>query len=109
MNVMPNEEIGRCEWCGLVDHHLVDQACPKCTKEKGLRGPELRQTADELQQELRSGPRTYIQIRGRRQGKALGERRALALLMVEGAVVLEQQGPTFAFRLTSTTTPALGA
>lgn len=24
------ETIGRCEWCGLVDHHLVDGECPAC-------------------------------------------------------------------------------
>ncbi|MCC7413339.1 MAG: hypothetical protein IT495_17115 [Gammaproteobacteria bacterium] len=22
--------IGRCEWCGLVDHHLVEAACARC-------------------------------------------------------------------------------
>ncbi|ACL71512.1 hypothetical protein Tgr7_0414 [Thioalkalivibrio sulfidiphilus HL-EbGr7] len=24
------ESIGECEWCGLVDHHLVHGICPAC-------------------------------------------------------------------------------
>lgn len=24
------EGIGRCEWCGRVDHHLLDGECPSC-------------------------------------------------------------------------------
>ncbi|KMQ73761.1 hypothetical protein [Marinobacter subterrani] len=23
--------VGRCDWCGLVDHHLVEGACPRCS------------------------------------------------------------------------------
>jgi hypothetical protein len=23
-------EIGLCEWCGLVDHHLIAGECPRC-------------------------------------------------------------------------------
>jgi len=23
-------EIGRCDWCGLVDHHLIGGECPSC-------------------------------------------------------------------------------
>lgn len=26
----PPETIGRCEWCGLVSHHLIDGECPVC-------------------------------------------------------------------------------
>lgn len=26
------ERIGRCGWCGLVDHHLVDETCPACRR-----------------------------------------------------------------------------
>ncbi|HID48853.1 MAG TPA: hypothetical protein EYP40_04420 [Chromatiales bacterium] len=35
-----NERIGRCGWCGLVDHHLVDETCPAC-REKLLRQEAL--------------------------------------------------------------------
>lgn len=24
--------VGRCEWCGLVDHHLIAGECPQCRK-----------------------------------------------------------------------------
>lgn len=26
----PVEKIGRCEWCGLVSHHLIAGDCPAC-------------------------------------------------------------------------------
>lgn len=26
------EAIGRCEWCGLVDHHLVGGECAACRR-----------------------------------------------------------------------------
>lgn len=26
----PVETIGRCEWCGLVSHHLIAGECPTC-------------------------------------------------------------------------------
>jgi hypothetical protein len=25
-------EIGTCEWCGLLDHHLVAGECPRCAE-----------------------------------------------------------------------------
>ena len=33
--------IGPCEWCGLVDHHLVAGECPAC-REKVRRQQEVR-------------------------------------------------------------------
>lgn len=24
------ETVGRCEWCGVVDHHLIDGECERC-------------------------------------------------------------------------------
>lgn len=27
---MQREQIGRCEWCGMVDHHLVRGECERC-------------------------------------------------------------------------------
>lgn len=26
----PVERIGRCDWCGLTDHHLIAGECPSC-------------------------------------------------------------------------------
>lgn len=27
---IPVERIGACDWCGAVDHHLVEGLCPTC-------------------------------------------------------------------------------
>lgn len=40
------ESIGRCGWCGMVDHHLEDETCPQCrlrvvTLPDGNRRPRL--------------------------------------------------------------------
>lgn len=34
---MTVETIGRCELCGLVDHHLVEAECPRCRTLYGCR------------------------------------------------------------------------
>lgn len=33
----PRERIGRCELCGLVDHHLVEGECLSCRRRYGER------------------------------------------------------------------------
>lgn len=30
------ECIGRCEWCGVVDHHLLQGECPNCRRRRIL-------------------------------------------------------------------------
>ncbi len=30
MNKPKGSKIGVCEWCGLIDHHLVDGECARC-------------------------------------------------------------------------------
>ncbi len=34
--VAPVERIGECDLCGLVDHHLVLDACPSCNQGHNL-------------------------------------------------------------------------
>ena len=29
---MPNETIGYCQGCGVVDHHLIHELCDSCTE-----------------------------------------------------------------------------
>lgn len=33
--------IGRCEWCGVVDHQLVAGECPRCRQASALLVREL--------------------------------------------------------------------
>lgn len=35
------ERIGRCDWCGLVDHHLVDGICASCADKSHTVGGAL--------------------------------------------------------------------
>ena len=34
----PLEAVGRCEWCGLVDHELVAGECSRCRERVGTYG-----------------------------------------------------------------------
>ncbi|MEX2524467.1 MAG: hypothetical protein WD750_05885 [Gammaproteobacteria bacterium] len=36
-----NESIGRCEICGVVDHHLIEGACPLCRVKYDFDEPEV--------------------------------------------------------------------
>jgi len=43
----PVETIGRCEWCGLVDHHLVADECPAC-RGRAVEYPPLAPSAEDI-------------------------------------------------------------
>lgn len=34
------QRIGACEWCGLVDHHLVEGECPSCKTKVAALAPD---------------------------------------------------------------------
>lgn len=34
-------ETGNCEWCGLVDHHLVAGECPSCIERRAIVARQL--------------------------------------------------------------------
>ena len=34
-------ETGNCEWCGLVDHHLVSGECPSCIERRAIVARQL--------------------------------------------------------------------
>lgn len=67
--------VGQCEWCGVVDHHLVDGECVQCHKLT-----EYRQAA----RVHRLTPPTWPERRDQRRAAvrrlvAVGNRMALAL------------------------------
>ncbi len=39
------ERVGRCEWCGLVDHHLVHGECGECALPRNPRRPHVTHLA----------------------------------------------------------------
>ena len=41
-----NESIGRCVWCGMVDHHLIDETCPQCRERVITISSTLRYTGN---------------------------------------------------------------
>ena len=45
MRIQSRERIGRCEVCGLVDHHLVGGECPACRR-GAARAAEVLDDAD---------------------------------------------------------------
>ncbi len=58
------EKIGRCDLCGLIDHHLIGGACPACRAREANAGANLRgclvietDTADNKLIRLRPGTR----------------------------------------------------
>lgn len=41
------ESIGYCQWCGLLDHHLVYELCPQCANKTVMRGHDADQCGRE--------------------------------------------------------------
>jgi len=38
---MTNEQIGYCQRCGLLDHHLEHELCPQCLRITPMRNDDL--------------------------------------------------------------------
>lgn len=32
---VPAAAIGECDWCGVIDHHLIEGECPACRERAG--------------------------------------------------------------------------
>ncbi len=44
-----DENIGRCAWCGMIDHHLVDEACHICLPKIKSYSPTGNPSFDQMQ------------------------------------------------------------